>query len=75
MMTADQFDALAVLLRSREPAKETARLMLVEGKSRKDAIAITGLSGPAASQAAKRFKEADALVRPAYANCKENLTK
>lgn len=65
-MDAELFDALAKLLRSRNPSKEAARLVLVEGLTRKDAAEKTGLAGPSVSGVVKRFREADALMREAY---------
>ncbi|MDR1853472.1 MAG: TrfB-related DNA-binding protein [Azoarcus sp.] len=45
-LTADQFDALAELLRLRESSsREAARLVLVEGMSRADAQRATGMTG------------------------------
>ena len=65
-----QFNAVAKLLRSREPVKTAARLVLVEGSARKDAMAATGVSGPAVSQAVKRYREAHKLISDAYLNAK-----
>lgn len=65
-MTAEQFEALATLLRSRGPSREAARLVLVEGYARKDAAQATGLEGASVSGAVKRFKKADALINTAY---------
>lgn len=66
-LNAHQFDALAKLLRSREPAKTAARLVLLEGLPRKVVCEQTGMSGPAVSQAVRRFKAADTLMYEAYA--------
>lgn len=71
-MTPKQFDAVAKLLRSRDPAKMAARLVLVDGMTRKAAIEATGLSGPAITQAVKRYKEAHALIQTAYAKQKQD---
>lgn len=65
-MTPKQFDALAKLLRSRDPSREAARLVLVEGMARKDAAERTQLAGPSVSGVVKRFREADAMMRDAY---------
>lgn len=70
-MTPKQFDALAKLLRSRDPSREAARLVIVAGLPRKDAAEKTGLAGPSVSGAVKRFREADALMREAYAGSTE----
>lgn len=66
--TLAQFNAVAKLLRSREPVKTAARLVLVEGLARKNAMAATGVSGPAVSQAVKRYREAHKLISDAYLN-------
>ena len=70
LITLAQFNAVAKLLRSREPVKTAARLVLVEGAARKDAMAATGVSGPAVSQAVKRYREAHKLISGAYLNAK-----
>lgn len=66
MMTLEVFNAIAKLLRSRGATRTAARLVLVEGKARKDAMAATGLSGPSVSQSVAKYKAADALIRGAY---------
>ena len=69
-MTPKQFDAIAKLLRSRDPAKMAARLVLVDGLTRKAAIEATGVSGPAITQAVKRYKDAHTLIQTAYSKSK-----
>lgn len=69
-LTESEFSALAKLLRSRDPAKTAARIVLVEGRPRKDAMALTGASGPSVSQAVRRFREAHLLVLGAYKDAK-----
>ncbi len=65
-MTADQFDALAALLRMQSgAARECARLVLVEGAAQADAAGQTGLSRQAASQSVKRARSGMALARRA----------
>jgi len=44
-MTAEQFEALATLLRSRGSSREAARMVLVEGYARKAPRRSTGLEG------------------------------
>lgn len=61
-----QFDVLAKLLRSRNPSREAARLVLVEGWTRKNAAEQTGLAGPSVSGVVKRFREADTLLWESY---------
>lgn len=71
-MTGEQFDVLAKLLRSRDPAKMAARLVLVDGLTRKAAIEASGVSGPAITQAVRRYKDAHALIQSAYEKSKIN---
>lgn len=64
MMTADQFDALAELLRLRQSAsREAARLVLVDGLSVGDAAARTGISSPAVSNALASCQRGIELAR------------
>lgn len=57
-MTAKQFAALAELLRLRSgPAKESARLVLVDGMSTADAARIAGIEYRFAYRAVKRAKD------------------
>ena len=65
-MTPTQFDAVARLLRSHGASREAARLVLLEGLSRKEAATHTGLAGPSVSGAVKRFKEAAHLIVEAF---------
>lgn len=65
-MTADQFAALAELLRLRAgPAQEVARLVLVEGISVPEAARTAGLEYTAASQAVRRVRLGLELSRKA----------
>lgn len=61
-----QFETLAVLLRSTDPSKEAARLVLVEGKSVKDAVAATGVLQPAVSRSVARYREKHRLIVDGY---------
>ena len=70
LITLAQFNAVAKLLRSREPVKSAARLVLVDGLARKDAMAATGVSGPAVSQAVKRYREAHKIILDGYSAAK-----
>lgn len=65
-MNADQFDALAELLRLRPgPAQVVARMVLVEGVKTPDAAREVGLEYIAAHQAVKRVKRGLELDRRA----------
>lgn len=65
-MTPEQFELIAKLIRSREPAKTVARYVLVEGISNAKAAAETGLSAQSVSNTLARFKSADYEIRSAY---------
>lgn len=68
-MTNDQFTALADLLRLRTgPAKECARLVLVEQIPTADAARATGMTYNAAHQAVKRARAGLELARTATAD-------
>lgn len=65
-MTADQFTALAELLRLRTgPAQDVARLVLVEGISVPEAARSAGLEYTAAHQAVKRAQRGLELAQRA----------
>ena len=65
-MTNEQFEVLASLMRSREPAKSAARLVLVEGWAGADAARETGLTPQSVSNAVGPYRAADAAIRSAY---------
>ncbi len=65
-MTPAHFDVIAKLLRSRDPARAAARLVLIDGKSGVAAAAELGISANSVSRAALRFKAADRDIRAAY---------
>jgi len=66
-VTNEQFGALADLLRLRTgPAKECARLVLVEAMPTADAARATGISYNAAHQAVKRARTGLELARKAW---------
>lgn len=63
-MTADQFDALAELMRLRNgPAKGAARMVLVDGFTVPDAARVQQMSYQAAHQAVKRAQRAMELAK------------
>jgi len=56
-MRAEAFEALATLLQARQgPAREAARLVLVEGRKPSEAARQTGLSPASVSNAVTRFR-------------------
>lgn len=65
-MTAEQFAALARLLRLRTgPARECARLVLVDGLRQVDAARATGLSEQGAANAVRRVRAGFRLAKTA----------
>ena len=67
-MTAEQFTALAELLRLRSgPAQDVARLVLVKGLSVPDAARELGMGYHLAYKAVKRAQDGLALARKATA--------
>lgn len=65
-MTADQFDALAQLLRLRQgPAREACALVLVDGQSVPDAARSVGMTYQDAYAAVQRVRAGLELARKA----------
>ncbi len=65
-MTAEQFTALATLLRLRTgPAREAARLVLVEGLKQADAAALAGISTASLGNALARARKGLELAKAA----------
>lgn len=69
-LTPAQFEIVAKLLQTKEPARTAARLVLVEGKTVTAAAAEAGVLQPSASRAVKRCRETHAELIAVYANCK-----
>ena len=65
-MTIRQFEAVATALRSKEPAKTAARMILVEEKSYQEVMQATGMSSQAVSNALRRFRAMHAMLLAAY---------
>ena len=65
-MTRTQFDVVAELLRSREPVRTAARLVLVEGAATKDAAEAAGMQPNAVSNALSRYRNAHKKLLVAY---------
>ena len=62
-MNAEQFTALSTLLRLRPgPAREAARLVLIEGMRAIDAARITGVRPAGVSNALTRVRRGEALA-------------
>ncbi len=66
-LTKKEFDLIASLIRSREPARTAAYLVLVRGKSNPDAMAATALSAASVSNVLTRYRHAHERIRKVYA--------
>lgn len=65
-MTQAQFEVVAELLRSREPVRTAARLVLVEGVTTKDAAGAAGMQPNAVSNALSSYRNAHSKLLVAY---------
>ena len=66
LLTEEAFRALVKLLRMTGiPSIEAARLVLVEGKTQKEAAQATGLTAPGVSQAVRKCRAGLELARVA----------
>lgn len=65
-LTQDQFDLIAKLIRARAAPKIAALMILVEGKTNKEVIAKTGLSGQSLSNTLGRFRRAHKSITSVY---------
>lgn len=65
-LTKAQFDLVAKLLQSKEPARTAGRLVLVDGKSVSEAVVATGVLQPSVSRLVRRCREAHADILNAY---------
>lgn len=65
-LTPAQFELIAKLIQSKEPAREGARLVLVEGKSNPEAYASAGISPQSLSNTLGRYRKAHADICLAY---------
>lgn len=65
-MKAAQFDAIAVLISSREPTKSAARRVLVDGISQAEAAREFSISPQTVNRTVRRFNDADELIQTAY---------
>lgn len=65
-LTNEQFDLIAELIRSKEPPRTAAKMVLVDGETNKKAIVATGLSGQSVSNTLGRFRKAHKAICEAY---------
>ncbi len=61
-----QFDLIARLIRSREPVRTAAYLVLVKGKSNQDAMNVTGVSAASLSNTLTRYRTHHAEILKVY---------
>lgn len=66
-LTKKQFDLIAKLIQSKEPARTAAFLVLVKGKGNQVAIAETGLSAQSVSNTLGRFRRTHKEIYLVYA--------
>lgn len=69
-MTNEQFDVIAQLIRSREPTKSAARMVLIDKIANVVAASKWNLKTQSVANTVARFRAADMLVRRAYSNGK-----
>ena len=65
-MTPKQFDLIAELIRSRDPAKKAAKLVLVHGLSNQEAAQTMGLLKTSVSATVLRFKATADKIAKVY---------
>ena len=66
LIPPEQFDAVGDLIRSRGPAREAARMVLVDGWSTSEAAAANGLTSQSVSNALRRYRTAHKKLCDAY---------
>ena len=60
------FELLAARLRSQEPVRTAAKLVLIHGLTASEACKIAGVKPPSLSRSLKGFRDLDAEIRKAY---------
>lgn len=65
-MTIEQFEVIAKLLRSKEPVKTAARLVLVDGRKKADAAREAGVSLASCNNSVVRYQAVDMEIKLAY---------
>lgn len=66
-LTPQEFEVVATLLQSKEPARAAARLVLVEGRTPADAARAAGVLPQSVSRTVRRCRETHAFILTAYA--------
>ncbi len=69
-LTPAEFAVVAKALQSKEPATTAARLVLVDGRAIKEAVAATGCLQPAVSRIVRRCREMHEFILSGYARRK-----
>lgn len=65
-LTPEQFELIATLIRSREPVRSAAYLVLVDGLENRQAIAGKGISDQSISNTVRRFRDVHKMIHKAY---------
>lgn len=66
LMTPAQFEAIATLISSRDPAKSAVRRVLVDGIANIEAAGEFGISRQSVGNTLARFRAADSTIQTAY---------
>jgi hypothetical protein len=66
-LSKKQFDLVARLIRSRDPVRTAAYLVLVKGKSNQDAMSETGVSAASLSNTLTRYRTHHTEILKVYA--------
>ena len=69
-LTPAEFEIVAKLLQSKEPARTAARLVLLEGNTISEAVTVTGLLQPSVSRTVRRYRETHLFILTGYAKRK-----
>lgn len=69
-MTPDQFEVVARLLQTKEPARTAARLVLIDGKRVTAAADQTGVLQPSVSRAVRRIRVQHEVLLAVYSSKK-----
>lgn len=65
-LTLEQFNLIAKLIKSRDPAKRGARLVLVEGMSNTEAYTDAGISPQSLSNTLGRYRKTKRDIEAAF---------
>ncbi|GIK74529.1 MAG: hypothetical protein BroJett021_35170 [Chloroflexota bacterium] len=65
-LTKKQFDLIAKMIQSKEPPKSAAYLVLVKGKTNREAMAKTGISPQSLSNTLGRYRRTHLSILAAY---------